>query len=124
MRALFGVVVSVGFLAACQTSSDVGEGALELSPPLVAGYEQFKRLDRPGYFAVPPDGSTYGYSYCRDFNCRGNNPSIAMNHFHYAWLLLVLDRYDEAVVEHELAQELDPFTPMQSALLGFWRHAC
>ena len=47
------------------------------------------------------------------------NPSIAMNHFHYAWLLLVLDRYEEAVEEHELAKELDPFTPFQSALLGW-----
>jgi TolB-like protein/tRNA A-37 threonylcarbamoyl transferase component Bud32/Tfp pilus assembly protein PilF len=47
------------------------------------------------------------------------NPSIAMNHFHYAWLLLVLDRYEEAVVEHEMAKELDPFTPFQSALLGW-----
>ena len=47
------------------------------------------------------------------------NPSIAMNHFHYAWLLLSLNRYDEAVVEHELAKQLDPFTPLQSALLGW-----
>lgn len=47
------------------------------------------------------------------------NPSIAMNHFHYAWLLLVLDRYEEAVAEHELAKELDPFSPFQSALLGW-----
>jgi len=47
------------------------------------------------------------------------NPSIAMNHFHYAWLLLSLNRYDEAVVEHELAYKLDPFTPLQSALLGW-----
>jgi serine/threonine-protein kinase len=47
------------------------------------------------------------------------NPSIAMNHFHYAWLLLVLNRYDEAVTEHELAYQLDPFTPFQSALLGW-----
>jgi TolB-like protein/tRNA A-37 threonylcarbamoyl transferase component Bud32/Tfp pilus assembly protein PilF len=47
------------------------------------------------------------------------NPSIPMNHFHYAWLLLVLDRYDEAVAEHELAYKLDPFTPFQSALLGW-----
>jgi len=47
------------------------------------------------------------------------NPSIAYNHFQYAWLLLILDRYDEAVVEHELAKELDPFTPWQSALLGW-----
>ena len=47
------------------------------------------------------------------------NPSIAMNHFHYAWLLLVLDRYEEAVEEHELAKKLDPFSPFQSALLGW-----
>ena len=49
----------------------------------------------------------------------GLNPSIAMNHFHYAWLLLVLNRYDEALVQHELAYKLDPFTPFQSALLGW-----
>lgn len=47
------------------------------------------------------------------------NPSIAMNHFHYAWLLLSLNRYDEAVIEHETAKRLDPFTPFQSALLGW-----
>jgi TolB-like protein len=47
------------------------------------------------------------------------NASLAMNHFHYAWLLLALNRYEEAVVEHELAKELDPFTPFQSALLGW-----
>ncbi|HUT76457.1 MAG TPA: tetratricopeptide repeat protein, partial [Polyangia bacterium] len=47
------------------------------------------------------------------------NPSIAMNHFHYAWLLLTLHRYDEALVEHEMAKRLDPFTPFQSALLGW-----
>jgi len=47
------------------------------------------------------------------------NPSIAYNHFQYAWLLLVMGRYEEAVVEHELAAELDPFTPWQVALLGW-----
>jgi serine/threonine-protein kinase len=47
------------------------------------------------------------------------NPSIPMNHFHFAWLLLVLNRYEEAVAEHELAYKLDPFTPFQSALLGW-----
>jgi serine/threonine-protein kinase len=47
------------------------------------------------------------------------NPSVAMNHFHYAWLLLTLNRYDEAVAEHEMAKRLDPFTPFQSALLGW-----
>jgi tetratricopeptide (TPR) repeat protein len=47
------------------------------------------------------------------------NPSIAMNHFHYAWLLLVLNRIEEAIAEHELAKQIDPFTASQSALLGW-----
>ena len=47
------------------------------------------------------------------------NPSMAVSRMHYAWLLLVLDRYEEAVAEHELAKELDPFTPFQLSLLAW-----
>ncbi len=46
------------------------------------------------------------------------NPSIAMNHYHYAWYLVLMGRYDEAVVEHKLAQALDPLTPLHTAWLG------
>jgi Flp pilus assembly protein TadD len=45
-----------------------------------------------------------------------------MNHYHYAWYLLLMNRYEEAKVEHELAHELDPLTPFQSATLG-WLYA-
>ncbi|NNM05420.1 MAG: protein kinase [Gemmatimonadetes bacterium] len=49
----------------------------------------------------------------------GLNSSIAVSRMQYAWLLLVLDRYEEAVAEHELAKELDPFTPFQLSLLAW-----
>jgi serine/threonine-protein kinase len=50
------------------------------------------------------------------------NPSMPMNHYHYAWYLYLFDRWDEAVEEHELAQQLDPLTPPMSAWLsGMYR---
>jgi tetratricopeptide (TPR) repeat protein len=45
------------------------------------------------------------------------NPSMAMNHYHYAWYLALFERWDEAVEEHELAQQIDPLTPLMSAWL-------
>jgi adenylate cyclase len=46
------------------------------------------------------------------------NPSLAMNHYHYAWHLFLFDRLDEAIIEHTRAQELDPYEPVNSAWLG------
>ncbi len=37
------------------------------------------------------------------------NPSLPWNHFHYAWYLAIFGRMNEAIREHKLAQELDPF---------------
>ncbi len=42
------------------------------------------------------------------------NPSLAMNHYHYAWYLALFGRVDEALVEHRRAQELDPLTPLHT----------
>ncbi len=42
------------------------------------------------------------------------NPSLAMNHYHYAWYLALFGRVDEAVAEHRRAQELDPLTPLHT----------
>ena len=44
------------------------------------------------------------------------NPNLAMNHYHYAWYLFLVDRLDEAIREHERARDLDPLT----ALHTFW----
>ncbi len=50
------------------------------------------------------------------------NPSLAMNHYHYAWYLALFSRFDEAIAEHKRAQELDPLTPLHTAWLGglYW----
>jgi TolB-like protein/DNA-binding winged helix-turn-helix (wHTH) protein/Tfp pilus assembly protein PilF len=45
-------------------------------------------------------------------------PSLAMNHYHYAWYLALFGRWDEAAVEHERARELDPLTPLHTLWLG------
>jgi TolB-like protein len=46
------------------------------------------------------------------------NPNLAENHYHRAWYLALFGRMNEAIEEHKLAQELDPFTPDQTAWLG------
>jgi len=47
------------------------------------------------------------------------NPNLAMNRFHYAWYLLLVGRWDEALEIHELGQDLDPLTSEMSSLLGW-----
>jgi serine/threonine-protein kinase len=45
------------------------------------------------------------------------NPSLAWNHFHYAWYLALFGRVEEAVAEHERAKALDPLTPYHTTWL-------
>jgi TolB-like protein len=45
-------------------------------------------------------------------------PSLAGNHYHYAWFLAMHDRWDEAIAEHTLAADIDPLTPVHTAWLG------
>ena len=37
------------------------------------------------------------------------NPNLALGRYHYAWYLVMLNRLDEALVEHIAAEELDPY---------------
>ena len=50
------------------------------------------------------------------------NPSMATNHYHYAWYLHLMGRKKEALTEHELAQHLDPLGPKNTAWLA-WLYA-
>jgi tetratricopeptide (TPR) repeat protein len=46
------------------------------------------------------------------------NPNLADNHYHRAWYLALFGRMNEAIEEHKRAQELDPFTPLNTVWLG------
>ena len=46
------------------------------------------------------------------------NPSLAMNHYHWAWFNVLFDRVDEGIVHHTEAQRLDPLTPLHTSWLG------
>lgn len=46
------------------------------------------------------------------------NPNSAMTHYHYAWMLALFNRLDEAIAEHKRAQEIDPLRPVHTAWLG------
>jgi TolB-like protein/tRNA A-37 threonylcarbamoyl transferase component Bud32 len=45
------------------------------------------------------------------------NPSLAWNHYHYSWYLVLFGRVEEAVAEHERAKALDPLTPSHTTWL-------
>ncbi|MGB5323619.1 tetratricopeptide repeat protein [Lutimonas sp.] len=46
------------------------------------------------------------------------DPNLADNHFHRSWYLAIFGEMNEAIEEHKLARDLDPFTPYQTAWLG------
>jgi eukaryotic-like serine/threonine-protein kinase len=46
------------------------------------------------------------------------NSSLAIAHYHKAWLDVLFSRFDEAVESHKRAQEIDPLTPMHTSWLG------
>ena len=47
------------------------------------------------------------------------NSSMPWAHYHYSWYLALFGRIDEAIVEHKIAKELDPFSPIHTAWLGY-----
>ncbi len=46
------------------------------------------------------------------------NPNLSSNHYHRSWYLALFGKMNEAIEEHKLAQELDPFFPLNTAWLG------
>lgn len=71
-------LAGLAMLGACAADGGAGEGALSLAPDVVAGYRDFRALENPGYFAVPPDGTTFGYSFCPDPKCKGHSTGVAL----------------------------------------------
>ena len=46
------------------------------------------------------------------------DPNLALTRWHYAWMLVLFGRMEEAISEHELAQKIDPFHPDITAELS------
>ncbi|MEN8156776.1 MAG: helix-turn-helix domain-containing protein [Bacteroidota bacterium] len=46
------------------------------------------------------------------------NPNFYQTHYHYSWALFLFGRMEEAVAEHELAQQGDPLNPLHTSMLG------
>ncbi|MGI9484536.1 MAG: hypothetical protein ACR2RF_01380 [Geminicoccaceae bacterium] len=55
----------------------VGKGAVNLSPDVQQGFEQYLQERSPGHFAVSADGRYAQYNYCPDGRClRGSKNSV------------------------------------------------
>ncbi len=67
-----------------------------------------------GYYDWDWNEAEYAYRKANELN-----PSLAWNHYHYSWYLVLFGRMDEAIREHKKAKELDPFTPAHTAWLGY-----
>ena len=94
-------------------------------PKALAAAERAIQLDSTlalGWASLSHYHSYYGRDWAEAeyaFN-RANalDPNLADNHYHRAWYLALFGRMNEAIEEHKLAQELDPFTVYQTAWLG------
>jgi len=87
------------------------ERALSLDPNLGAAHAAL--ADVKLYMLWDWDGAEQAFLRAKELS-----PSLAMNHYHYAWYLALFDRWEEAAAEHERARELDPLTPLHTLWLG------
>jgi class 3 adenylate cyclase/TolB-like protein/tetratricopeptide (TPR) repeat protein len=85
--------------------------AIALDPELAEGYAAL--ADVKLYMDWDWDGAEQAFRRANELS-----PSLATNHYHYAWYLALFDRWEEAIAEHQRARELDPLTPLLSAWLG------
>ncbi len=67
-----------------------------------------------GYYDWDWDEAEYAYLKALELNS-----SLPWAHYHYSWYLALFGRIDEAIVEHKRAKELDPFSPIHTAWLGY-----
>ena len=83
------------------------ERAIRLDSTLAEGWAAL--ADYKSYAESDWEGAELAFRRANELN-----PSLAMNHYHYAWYLGLFGRVDEALAEHRRAQELDPLTPLHT----------
>ncbi len=86
------------------------ERAVRLDSTLADGWAAL--ADIKTYYEWDWEGAERAFQRANELN-----PSLPMNHYHYAWYLALFGRADEAVAEHKRAQELDPLTPLHTVWL-------
>ena len=85
--------------------------ALKLDPQLAEAHAAL--ADVKLYSEWDWDGAEASFRRANELN-----PSLAMNHYHHAWYLVLFRRFDEAIAEHRRAQQLDPLNPLHTYWLG------
>jgi tetratricopeptide (TPR) repeat protein len=92
-------------------ASEAAERAVRLDPQLADGWAALAAVKT--YYEYDWEGAEQAFRRANELN-----PSLPMNHYHYAWYLDLFGRLDQAIAEHERAQELDPFNPLHTAWLA------
>ena len=95
------------FLKALETANR----AIELDSTVALGWAALSHYHT--YFGKDWAMAEYAFNRANTLD-----PNLADNHYHRAWYLALFGRMNEAIEEHKMAQELDPFTPSQTAWLG------
>lgn len=85
--------------------------AIQLDSTIALGWAALSHYHT--YFGRDWALAEYAFERANDLN-----PNLAYNHYHRSWYLFLFGRVNEAIKEHQLAQELDPFTPLHTAWLG------
>jgi len=70
--ALFSLLT--GVLTACQTANiePSRDPQVVLAPKVWIAFEDYRKLNNPGAFAVSADGRNYGFSFCPTAHCQAN----------------------------------------------------
>jgi len=85
--------------------------AIQLDSTIALGWAALAHYHT--YFGMDWAVAEYAFNRANELN-----PNLADNHYHRAWYLALFGRMNEAIKEHKLAQELDPFVPLHTAYLG------
>lgn len=98
-----------------QKARAAAERALKLDPTLAEAHAAM--ADVRLYYLWDWEGAEESFLRASELN-----PSLAMNHYHYAWYLALFGRMEQAIMEHKRARDLDPFFPLHTAWLGglYW----
>jgi hypothetical protein len=71
-------VLALLSLSGCIAGYPHATGPLNLSASVENGLREWSSRSNPMTFALTLDGHSYGYSYCSDIKCSGNEDAVAL----------------------------------------------